>query len=426
MPVNLGSNKSPYKKGPGGKVIPNKPEGSSADTALANRGTGATGYDELGMNVSSKYRGGQQSTSQDVQSKGEYLRFPVDNIQAYPAYINFQPYKVDAYEIDEQAIADLFDVPLIQEFLGGTESTNDNQVATGFGNDPGGEFGGAQADVARRNAINGAGDEAAAQQIIAAKKDKAAQKQADAGRSRNRYTSDLVAQADPESNNITLYLPQSLLYQDTVQYRDIELGQRGLTGLSAINSGQGLAASVMKGLSDGITDIFKIFTGGLPQQGGELLAARLINTLPGGGGVQGAASTALQTGLNPGTRILFDRPALRNFTFNFKLIPRSPGEAEQIQKIIKSFREEMYPEALTVAGIPLGYKFPNTYYISMGIAGTDIKLPRIQYCYLRDVGITYNGTSGVFMEDGQPNEVDLALTFQEYRPLTKQDVQAGY
>ena len=162
------------------------------------------------------------------------------------------------------------------------------------------------------------------------------------------------------------------------------------------------------------------------QQGGELLAARLINTLPGGGGVQGAASTALQTGLNPGTRILFDRPALRNFTFNFKLIPRSPAEAQQIQKIIKSFREEMYPEALTIGGIPLGYKFPNTYYISMGIQGTDIKLPRIQYCYLRDVGITYNGTSGVFMEDGQPNEVDLALTFQEYRPLTKQDVQAGY
>lgn len=404
MPVNLGSNKSPYKTGPGGKVIPNKPEGSSADTALANRGTGAVGYDELGMNVSPSYRGKSTNTAQTVQSKGEYLRFPVDNIQAYPAYINFQPYKVDAYEIDEQAIADLFDVPLISEFLQGQGSENDNQIATS--NAPGtDEIDGVQTQADR---------------------DKAAQQRADASRSSSGFRSDLQAQADPEGNNITLYLPQSLLYQDTVQYRDIELGQRGLTGLSAVNSGQGLAASVMKGLSDGITDIFKIFTGGLPQQGGELLAARLINTLPGGGGVQGAASTALQTGLNPGTRILFDRPAIRNFTFNFKLIPRSPGEAEQIRKIIQSFREEMYPEALTVAGIPLGYKFPNTYYISMGIAGTDIKLPRIQYCYLRDVGITYNGTSGVFMEDGQPNEVDLALTFQEYRPLTKQDIQAGF
>lgn len=413
MPVNLGSNKSPYKKGPGGKVIPNKPEGSSADTALANRGTGATGYNELGMNVSPSYRGKSTNTAQTVQSKGEYLRFPVDNIQAYPAYINFQPYKVDAYEIDEEAISDLFDVPLISEFLQGSGSENDNSIAQLNSQEAGADA------AAGTDEIDGVQTQA--------DRDKAAQKQADASRSRGTgFRSDLAAQADPEGNNITLYLPQSLLYQDTVQYRDIELGQRGLTGLSAVNSGQGLAASVMKGLSEGITDIFKIFTGGLPQQGGELLAARLINTLPGGGGVQGAASTALQTGLNPGTRILFDRPAIRNFTFNFKLIPRSPGEAEQIRKIIQSFREEMYPEALTVAGIPLGYKFPNTYYISMGIAGTDIKLPRIQYCYLRDVGITYNGTSGVFMEDGQPNEVDLALTFQEYRPLTKQDIQAGF
>ena len=410
--VALGSNKTPYKTGPGGKVIPNRPEGSSADTALANRGTGAAGYDELGMNVNPSYRGQSGNTSQAVKSKCEYLRFPVDNIQAYPAYINFQPYKVDAYEIDEQAISDMFDVPLIKEFLGKQGSSSDNAVASSV--------------ASQEDDHSAAGAQASAFGTQEAARDRAARQQQDAARSRNSFSSDLVATADPESNNITLYLPQSLLYQDTVQYRDVELGQRGLTGLSALNSGSGLAASVMKGLSEGITDIFKIFTGGMNQQGGELLAARLINTLPGGGGVQGAASTALQTGLNPGTRILFDRPALRNFTFNFKLIPRSPAEAQQIQKIIKSFREEMYPEALTIGGIPLGYKFPNTYYISMGIQGTDIKLPRIQYCYLRDVGITYNGTSGVFMEDGQPNEVDLALTFQEYRPLTKQDVQAGY
>ena len=410
--VALGSNKTPYKTGPGGKVIPNRPEGSSADTALANRCTGAAGYDELGMNVNPSYRGQSGNTSQAVQSKGEYLRFPVDNIQAYPAYINFFSKKMAAYEIDEQAISDMFDVPLIKEFLAKQGSSSDNAVASSV--------------ASQEDDQSAAGAQASAFGTQEAARDRAARQQQDAARSRNRFRSDLVATADPESNNITLYLPQSLLYQDTVQYRDVDLGQRGLTGLSALNSGSGLAASVMKGLSEGITDIFKIFTGGMNQQGGELLAARLINALPGGGGVQGAASTALQTGLNPGTRILFDRPALRNFTFNFKLIPRSPAEAQQIQKIIKSFREEMYPEALTIGGIPLGYKFPNTYYISMGIQGTDIKLPRIQYCYLRDVGITYNGTSGVFMEDGQPNEVDLALTFQEYRPLTKQDVQAGY
>lgn len=386
----------------GNQIRPTPGVTQSATQSLANRGTGTGGYDELGMNVNQNYRGQSKSTSQEVQSVGERLKFPVDNVQAYPAYISFIPYKVDAYEIDEQAVADLFDVPLISDFLEGSSSKNDNAVADPYG-------------VGQRGEFN------------TTTSDKAAQQSQDKERRRSalRFNSDLMAQQATESNSVQLYLPQSLVYQDTVNYRDVELSQRGLTGLAAVNTGAGLAASVMKGLSDGITDIFKIFTGGLPQQGGELLAARLINTLPGGGGVQGAASTALQTGLNPGTRILFDRPNLRTFNFNFKLIPRSPGEAEQIRKIVKTFREEMYPEALTVAGIPLGYKFPNTFRIDMGIMGTDIKLPKIMFSYLRDMNVTYNSTSGVFFEDGQPNEVDMSLTFQEYRPLTKQDIRDG-
>jgi len=35
-------------------------------------------------------------------------------------------------------------------------------------------------------------------------------------------------------------------------------------------------------------------------------------------------------------------------------------------------------------------------------------------------------TTMTFHEDGHPTEVDLTLVFQEYRALSKQDIQKGY
>ena len=448
MAVNLGSNKGGYKTGPGGKIIPNRPAGSSADTAVPSRGGGPTGYDPVGLGVSSKYRGQKPARYQQGTSRqGELLRFPVDNIQAYPAYIKFEPYKVDAYEIDEETATQYFDTPLLSEFMQSEPQSNqseaDKSVATGsyddgvvqmqnedavFDRQPdaddeeGGVFAADPQFQAKNESIRGA---ALRKKFTA---DRNAKKQAELDARRGRFKTNLAAQSavSDGSNLITLYLPQSLVYADNVAYRDVNLGTTGLAALGALNQGGTLTKAVAEGVKEGLTDLFGIFGSGMNQAGAELLAARLINKIPGSGGVQGAASTALQTGINPGTRILFDRPNLREFTFNFKLIPRSPGEADQIERIIRSFREEMYPEAIDVAGIPIGFKFPNVFYISMGIAGSDIKLPQIQYAYLRNVTTTYNPTAGVFMEDGHPNEVDLSLTFQEYRPLVKQDIQDGY
>jgi len=433
MAINLGSNKGGYKTGPGGRIIPNRPEGSSADTAIPSRGGGVSGYDPVGLGISSKYRG-KGSQPQSSQQGGELLRFPVDNIQAYPAYIKFEPYKVDAYEIDEESAMDIFDVPLLKEFYDtyagdGAKSQADKQVAAGSYADAitqdDAEEEGALAVEAFQQSRQNKQEKALRQKFEADQRQK---KAAEINARRGRFRTNLAAQSavSTGSNLITLYLPQSLIYADNVAYKDVNLGTSGLAALGALNAGQSIAGSIGQGLKEGLTDLFGIFGAGLNQEGGELLAARLINKLPGSGGIQGAASTALQTGINPGTRILFDRPNLREFTFNFKLIPRSPGEADQIQKIVRSFREEMYPEAIDVAGVPIGFKFPNVYYISMGIAGGDIKLPQIQYAYLRNVTSTYNPTAGVFMQDGHPNEVDLSLTFQEYRPLVKQDIQDGY
>jgi len=48
--------------------------------------------------------------------------------------------------------------------------------------------------------------------------------------------------------------------------------------------------------------------------------------------------------------------------------------------------------------------------------GTPIKL-----CYLKTVSTTYNSTSPVLHADGSPTELDLNLTFTEYKPLNRDD-----
>ena len=55
-----------------------------------------------------------------------------------------------------------------------------------------------------------------------------------------------------------------------------------------------------------------------------------------------------------------------------------------------------------------------------------MKVPALHYCYLRSAQASYNATSMTFHPDGHPTEVDLTLIFQEYRALSKQDVQRGY
>ena len=88
----------------------------------------------------------------------------------------------------------------------------------------------------------------------------------------------------------------------------------------------------------------------------------------------------------------------------------------------------MYPREIDVApGIPIGYEFPNIYRIEFGFQGGTLRIPKIQYCYLKDVQASYNSTSGgVFFEDGHPTEIDLSLTFLEYRALSKRDIDAGF
>ena len=48
--------------------------------------------------------------------------------------------------------------------------------------------------------------------------------------------------------------------------------------------------------------------------------------------------------MNPNMELLFKGPALRSFTFSWKMSPRDKKESEVIAKIIRTFKQSMAPQ----------------------------------------------------------------------------------
>ena len=222
--------------------------------------------------------------------------------------------------------------------------------------------------------------------------------------------------------SVSLYLPPGLAYRDNVQYENFDLGPTG----ASIAAGVGVAASAVEGTKSFLEN-FKASFGSNPTDMAKLAAIRAAGALsPGSSGtIESGLKLAGGVTVNPNTRTLFKGVNIREFTFAFKMIARSPEEALQIKKIIRFFRSEIYPESIDAViggkNVSLGYIFPNKFDIKIKYAGKN-NAPEIKPCYLRDVSTTYNASSMAMHSDGEFLEVDLSLAFQETAALVKKDI----
>ena len=236
-----------------------------------------------------------------------------------------------------------------------------------------------------------------------------------------------------DTSAIKLYMPQALQIADTVNYDAVDLGLAGGAGLTALNNGSSLLGAIGSALGEQAKSFGQLF--GLGSAMGinataemaRVATARAASKLP--ADLRSAANIALQVKVNPNTRSTFTGVGVRNFSFTYEFIPTSQQEAETVQKIIRRFREELYPMAIPQdafeAGFPLGYEFPNLFEIKFMHGSKDLPIPQPLLSYLRGVNVTYNPTSASFHRDGQPNAIQMSLNFQEFRAMNKQDVMAG-
>lgn len=234
------------------------------------------------------------------------------------------------------------------------------------------------------------------------------------------------------NERVTLYMPAAYTVNDTVGYSNADLGVGGATAEQAIlrtqgNVRQALAAGAKQGLN-AASDFARSVSSGTFSQA---MAARMLNNNRTGSGLGAAVASAARVRANPNLRTMFTGVNVRNFSFNFKLIPVSGAESNSIREIIKLFRVNMYPEAIQAGnggGVDLGYRFPNLFQIKLSTRdsnnrfktiGTPIKL-----CYLQSLSSNYNPSAPMFHEDGSPVEIDIALNFTEHRALNRQDILA--
>lgn len=346
------------------------------------------------------------------------LKYPLENQDYYKAGISFSLFSIDPYTIDKEAASQIADMPFL------FKSKNVEKKGQGSTSTDAKEAGSGAPNIARVNQFeqsrnNVAGNSNPFELQARAQRAKAEQDATATNRDLSLNPKDL-------HQHITLYFPPNIANVDAVTYSNANLGPSGATALAASRNQSSLVGSVAKGVTEGVADLFNLLKGDvLSQEAAQIAATRAFNKLP-SGGIQNFTRVALQKIINPNTRSMFEGPTIRKFTFVFKMIATSSKEASEIQEIIKKFRSEMYPEAIEIGGLPIGFNFPKMFkiqYLYNGVRNN--KLPQPLMCYLENATTTYNGSSMVFHTDGQPTEVDLSLTFTEFRALTKKDILEG-
>ena len=120
--------------------------------------------------------------------------------------------------------------------------------------------------------------------------------------------------------------------------------------------------------------------------------------------------------LNPNLELLFQRPSLRPFSFEFKMSPRSSAEAARIVQIIRFFKQGMAPIRDESR---LFLKTPHTFRIKYVQQGADSKfLNRFKECALLSCNVQYTPEGNYApYEDGAMSSYAMSLQFKELEPV---------
>lgn len=228
----------------------------------------------------------------------------------------------------------------------------------------------------------------------------------------------------PTGESCLLYLPPSIQIADGVNLENVDLNVFGAgleKGLSAGTGGVGDA--IASGLNAGISSLTDAFKGNLNSDVARAAASRVAGGF--GGATAGAVSSALKTTPNPNTRAIFKSVNLREFTFDFRMLPKTYQEAEEIRRIVHFFRRNLYPQTINMAGtdIPIAYKFPNKFQVNVLYNGKEISNDiKFEKMYIRNINTNYNPSQQSFYKGGHFQETNLTVSFIESRALTYYDI----
>ncbi len=219
---------------------------------------------------------------------------------------------------------------------------------------------------------------------------------------------------------ITLPMPRGISDRNSVDWSKSEL-----------NSAQsGLAEVAMKSILDGLG-------AGADSAKKNLEAAtanpELLKAIVAAKASEDAVNTnnllsrAFGVELNPNMELLFNGPQLRDFSFSFRMNPRSPTEAKIVRDIIRTFKQAM---SVKRSNSVLLLKSPHTFMIKYITSNKEHPyLNRFKECALTNCSVEYT-PDGQYMsyDSGDIDErsmtaYELSLSFNELEPIFDDDYE---
>ena len=238
------------------------------------------------------------------------------------------------------------------------------------------------------------------------------------------------------AGKILLPIPDNLSYTDNPQWSDqagTALTRFGSSALSNALAGGDIASDAV------IADIQKT-----AEAGKVGVVKNLIQRL----GVDPNALSQNTNGkiMNPYMEQVFQGVGLRQFDFNWKLVPRNKKEQQSINRIIKTLRSNILPNisdnflsdaenaGTDAGGRPIVDRWltvPKVFQLRWKHNGAEIdSLPRLKPCVCKNISVQYtpDGVWATHMMDGQPNPVsyNLTLSFGEMEIITGKDAESGF
>ena len=232
--------------------------------------------------------------------------------------------------------------------------------------------------------------------------------------------------------SVSLYLPVAYQVNETLMYDNVNLNASGVATAAGLNAGSDVVSSAAKGIMESFDNIGAFFDEGTGGIAARLAAERLARS-PAGflvpEGIRNAIGLVGRVTVNPNVRTAFRGVNIREFAFQFKFLPKSAEESLEVKKIIRLLRRHAYPEEIRAgkdgAGIPLGYKYPDLFKIRL-LSGKEGEFKNvgtpIKMAQLRAINTVYNPTTTALHPDGSPTEIDLNLSFVEYKTISRDDI----
>ena len=198
-------------------------------------------------------------------------------------------------------------------------------------------------------------------------------------------------------------------------------------GEDKMNAGQMMASEIAMqaitgGVGTGIDAAEKALDAGTMQGKDEVKDALKQYFVGQATGVKGILARTEGKIINPNMELIFNSPQLRDFSFTWKMSPRSEKESIVIKKIIRMFKQSMAPKKTESE---LFLRAPNTYKLQFIHAATRKEhnfLPLIKECAMTGFNVNYtpDGNYATYRNSAMV-AVELSFTFKELEPIFNND-----